>query len=48
MFKHSIGIEIRLRIDGCIVPRESKALPLNVKRKRGRPAQANQALLRQC
>ncbi|OAF64636.1 hypothetical protein A3Q56_07651 [Intoshia linei] len=32
---------IRLRIDRCILPRESKALPLNVKRKRGRPAQAN-------
>ncbi|OAF70297.1 hypothetical protein A3Q56_01954 [Intoshia linei] len=47
MCKHSIGIAIRLKIDGCIVPQESKALPLNVKRKRGRPAQVNQALLRQ-
>ncbi|OAF67119.1 hypothetical protein A3Q56_05145 [Intoshia linei] len=36
-----------LGFDGCIVPRESNALQLNVKRKRGRPAQANQALLKQ-
>ncbi|OAF65204.1 hypothetical protein A3Q56_07092 [Intoshia linei] len=47
MCKLSIGIAIRLRINWCIVPRESKALPLNVNRKKGRPAQANQAFPRQ-
>ncbi|OAF67616.1 hypothetical protein A3Q56_04670 [Intoshia linei] len=47
MCKHSIGIAIRLKIDGCIVPREAKALSLNIKKKRGRPAQTNQALMRQ-
>ncbi|OAF63982.1 hypothetical protein A3Q56_08315 [Intoshia linei] len=34
MCKHSIGIEIRLRIDGGIVPRESKT-PIKCQKKKG-------------
>lgn len=42
---HIIGIAIRLKI--VIAPAEAKSLPIGQKRKRGRPAKAKSALVRQ-
>lgn len=41
--KHMVGIALRLKF--VKVPLEAKALPLNQKRKRGRPSKAKKALL---
>ena len=41
--KHVVGLAIRLKF--VAPPIEAKALPLNQKRKRGRPSKAKKALL---
>ncbi len=45
--KHIIGVSLRLRIPTCIVPEEAKKLTLQKKPRRGRPALAHKALIRQ-
>ena len=45
--KHSLGIAIRTKCPGCIVPEEAKAIPLEKKRKRGRPSRSKAALVPQ-
>ena len=42
--KHSLGVPIRLRLAGVVVPEAAKTLPLDQRRKRGRPALARRAL----
>ena len=43
--KHTIGIGLRLKL--CKAPAAAKNVPIGEKRKRGRPARAKKALLRQ-
>jgi predicted nucleic acid-binding Zn finger protein len=43
--KHIIGLSIRLKY--CKPPPEVKTIPIDAKRKRGRPSKAKKALIRQ-
>ena len=44
MCKHLIAISATLRLEGCVIPKLAKTVPLGQKRKRGAPAKAKKAL----
>ena len=45
MCKHLIAISAILRLEGCVIPKLAKTVPLGQKRKRGAPAKAKKALI---
>ena len=45
--KHIIGVSARLKVKGCVILPQHKTIQLGQKRKRGRPALAKKALIRQ-